>query len=315
MPDDRTPAVRLEQFTVRYGSFTAVDRVSFRMPPGACGLLGRNGAGKSSILKAVLGLVPAAGGRAEILGLDARRDGRLLRDRIGYMAERETLLPGLSGYEAVVLAGRLSGLPALEARQRAHELLFLAGIEEERYRPAGTYSAGLKQRLKLAQALVHDPELLFLDEPTNGLDPNGRAEILDLLRALVRSHGKSLILSSHILPDVEALCDYVVLIDEGRVLEEGPIAALTAAAARVYRLRAHGARGLAAALREAGWLEEELEDGGFRLLLPAGAGTEQVFALVARCGGQVRLFDLERKSLADVFLSALKPDAAQAEAG
>jgi len=303
---DLEPAVRLEDFTIRYGSFTAVDGAAFTMPRGACGLLGKNGAGKSSILKAVLGLIRPSRGRARVLGMDALGEGRRLRDRIGYMAEKETIFPGLSGLEAVILAGRLSGLPPLEARQRAHEVLFLVRIEEERYRKVETYSAGMKQKIKLAQALVHDPELLFLDEPTNGLDPGGRSEILDLLKDLVRKKGKSLILSSHILPDVEKLCAHVVLIDGGKVLREGSIAEMTGAAGRLYRLRLRGGSEVEPALAAEGWLREDLGNGEYRVFLPPEVPAERLFELALANGAQVRLLELERKSLADVFLDAVR---------
>ena len=291
----------LEDYTVRYGRFTAVDRVSFSVPPGACGLLGKNGAGKSSVLKAVLGLLKPSSGTARVLGFDARSEGLRLRDHVGYMPEREASFPGLSGLESVVLAARLSGLPGRQARQRAHEVLYLVGCGEERYRPVGGYSTGMKQRIKLAMALVHDPELLFLDEPTNGLDPGGRAEILSLLGDLV-AKGKSLILSSHILSDVESLCRHVVLIEGGRILAQEPLATFTETAGSFFRVGAHGdlAR-FEARLEELDLLEKDLGKGQFLVHVEDGAAS--LFELAVACDVQIRFLEKDRRSLTDVFLS------------
>jgi ABC-2 type transport system ATP-binding protein len=293
--------VVLQDFTVRYGRFTAVDRVSFSVPPGACGLLGKNGAGKSSVLKAVLGLLKPSSGTARVLGLDAARDGLRLRDLVGYMPEREAAFPGLSGLESAVLAAQLSGLPGREARQRAHEVLFLVGCGEERYRPVGGYSTGMKQRVKLAMALVHDPVLLFLDEPTNGLDPGGRSEILALLGDLV-DKGKSLILSSHILSDVESLCEHVVLIDGGRILAQEPLETFTASAGSFFRVGVHGnVHRFEAKMRELGRLETDLGKGQYLVQADGAAGA--LFEIAFCCEVQIRFLEKDRRSLTDVFLS------------
>ncbi len=297
------PTVVLEDFTVRYGRFTAVDRVSFSVPPGACGLLGKNGAGKSSVLKAVLGLLKPSSGRARVLGFDAQREGLRLRDHVGYMPEREASFPTLSGLESVILAARLSGLPGREGRQRAHEVLFLVGCGEERYRPVGGYSTGMKQRIKLAMALVHDPALLFLDEPTNGLDPGGRAEILALLRDLV-DKGKSLILSSHILSDVEGLCEHVVLIDAGRILAQEPLSTFTATAGSALRVGVHGdLLRFQARLTELDLLEKDLGKGQFLVRDDGEPGS--LFGVAMSCGVQIRFLEKDRRSLTDVFLSTV----------
>ncbi|MDP6423368.1 MAG: ABC transporter ATP-binding protein [Planctomycetota bacterium] len=304
---ESSPAVALTDYTVRYGSHVAVHSATFSMPRGACGLLGKNGAGKSSILKAVLGLIRPAGGTGSVLGLEVRSQGAEVRDRIGYMPEKETSLPGLSGLDMVILAGGLSGLPAAVAKQRAHEVLWLVGLEESRYRKVEGYSLGMKQRVKLATALVHDPELLFLDEPTNGLDPKGRQEILELLGDLVQKKGKSLILSSHILPDVEEICDHVVLLDEGRVIGQGPLAELTKEAGRYYTLRVQGDTvACHAALDAAGLLREVPEQAGtFRVYLAADQQPDVVFHLVQQCASQVRLLEPQRRTLSEAFLDAV----------
>src|SRR5215510_3128345 len=213
--------VELTDVVIRYGRHTAVAGVSVTFPAGAVGLLGRNGAGKSSILKALLGLVRPASGRMRILDLPENAPPEEIRARVGYMPERDCHLPGLNGFEMVSLLGRLSGLPERDAYRRAHEVLYLCGLDEQRYRPVSGYSAGMRQKVKLASALVHDPQVLFLDEPTNGLDPGGRQEMLELVRQLSRELGKSVVLSTHILQDVEAICDAVVVLDGGRVVAQG----------------------------------------------------------------------------------------------
>ena len=298
--------IELRGFTVRYGSFTAVDQASFKVPPGACGLLGKNGAGKSSILKAILGLIRPAAGTARVMEFDALTQGLQLRDRVGYMPEREASFPGLTGLETVLLAGQLSGLPRIKARQRAHEVLFLVSIDEERYRLLKTYSTGMKQKISLALALVHDPMLLFLDEPTNGLDPDGRKEMLEILASLVRDKGKSLILSSHILSDVEDLCSHVVLLDQGRVIREGPIEELTQGTGRVYKVSVAGDReAFVASLRAAHMLQGQGENGLLELVLPESDTPERIFRLAKAASCQIRHLEADRKTLLDVFLHSV----------
>lgn len=302
--------VTLDEYTVRYGKFTAVDRATFSMPPGACGLLGKNGAGKSSILKAILGLVEPAGGSARVLGLDAATEPKQLRDRVGYMPEKEAYLPGLSGLDSVILAGRLSGLPAGDAKQRAHEVLWLVGLGEARYRDVATYSLGMKQKIKLATALVHDAQLLFLDEPTNGLDPDGRTEILDLLRDLVRVKGKSLILSSHILSDVESLCENAVLIEGGRVIAQGRIEDLTRGVGRAFELVVAGEPGpVARRFAEIGMLDGDPDADVLKLRLTDEQTTSLVFDVLRQAGARVQRFEPARRSLSDVFLDSVSADA------
>lgn len=311
MPETANAAVvSLRDYTVRYGAFTAVNGATFDMPRGACGLLGKNGAGKSSILKAVLGLIRPAAGSARVLGLDAAADGMQLRDRIGYMPEKEAALPRLTGLDMVVLAGRLSGLPPRVAKQRAHEVLYLVGMDESRYRPVDGYSLGMKQKAKLATALVHDPDLLFLDEPTNGLDPKGRAEILDLLRDLVTKKEKSLILSSHILSDVESLCHDVVVIDGGRILRQASVDELTEQSGRSFDVRVRGdLEVFRTHLESAGILRAEPEAEVFQVFLENEEGTDIVFRLAQRANCSVRAFEPRRRSLEDVFIDAVHEDA------
>ena len=213
------PMIETEALTKRYGSVTALTELTVDVEPGVIGLVGANGAGKSTLIKILLG--PAArrpSGRATVLGLDVATDGAAIRERVGYMPEHDCLPPDVSATEFVVHMARMSGLPPAAARERAADTLRHVGLYEERYRPIGGYSTGMKQRVKLAQALVHDPQLVLLDEPTNGLDPAGRDDMLGLIRRIGTEFGISVLVTSHLLGELERVCDHVVVIDGGRLL-------------------------------------------------------------------------------------------------
>src|SRR5437763_9561760 len=231
------PVVTLDTVTVMYGRNAALRDVTAAFAGGAVGLLGPNGAGKSTMIKSLLGFVAPDRGQMRVLGLDVARSPLEIRARVGYMPETDGHIPGMNAVSFVAYCGELAGLPRVDAMQRAHEVLFYVGLGEARYRNVETYSTGMKQRIKLAQALVHDPDLLFLDEPTNGMDPKGRDEMLELVRDLAHNKGMHLILSSHLLPDVEYTCDSVVVIDKGTVATAGPIDALKQPRGRVFELR------------------------------------------------------------------------------
>ena len=296
--------VALDNVVIRYGSHLAVDGVSVVFPAGAVGLLGSNGAGKSSILKALLGLVRPSSGHMQILDLPAGARPDEIRSRIGYMPERDGHLPSLTGFEMVSLLGRLSGMPARVAYRRAHEVLYLVGLEEQRYRPVAGYSTGMRQKVKLAQALVHDPQLLFLDEPTNGLDPGGREEMLRIVRQLTSEFGKSVVLSTHILSDVEAVCESVVVLEQGRLKVAGPLSELTEVADEVFTLRVEP-RDLVLPLQPGqGVSAESLGEGRYRVRITAVESLNVLFAAVVASGGEVRAFIRERRSLEDVLLGA-----------
>jgi ABC-2 type transport system ATP-binding protein len=212
--------IATESLSKRFPRVTALDRLSVDIGPGVTGLVGANGAGKSTLIKILLGLSPATEGRAEVLGLDVAdpSSGRAIRERVGYMPEHDCLPPDVSATEFVVHMARMSGLPPTAARERTADTLRHVGLYEERYRPIGGYSTGMKQRVKLAQALVHDPELVFLDEPTNGLDPVGRDDMLGLIRRIHTDFGISVLVTSHLLGELERTCDHVVVIDGGKLL-------------------------------------------------------------------------------------------------
>src|SRR5229473_742296 len=216
MPEVTAPLVEFRDLAVSYGLVPALAGVSGAFPAGPTGLLGPNGAGKTTLLKTLLGFLEPDRGVINAFGLDPTKRPLDVRRRIGYMPEVDCHLPGMTAGAFVAFAGELSGLPRDEAVSRAHEVLYYVGLGEARYRRVDTYSTGMKQRVKLAQALVHDPDLLLLDEPTNGLDPSGRDEMLELVRDLARNKGVNVLVSSHLLPDVEFTCDHVVVMDKGR---------------------------------------------------------------------------------------------------
>lgn len=220
--------IRTDGLTRRFGAVTAVEDLTVDVRPGVTGLVGANGAGKSTLLKILLGLLAPTSGGAQVLDHDVVTDGPAIRERVGYMPEHDCLPPDVSATEFVVHLGRMSGLPTTAARERAADTLRHVGLYEERYRPMGGYSTGMKQRVKLAQALVHDPALVLLDEPTNGLDPAGRDDMLELIRRVRTDFGISVVVTSHLLGELERVCDAIVVIDGGRLLRHSTTADVTA---------------------------------------------------------------------------------------
>ena len=244
--------ITTDGLTKRYGQVTALTDLTVEIEAGVVGLIGANGAGKSTLIKLVLGLLPVTAGSATVLGLDITTDGASIRERVGYMPEHDCLPPDVSATELVVHMARMSGLTRTAARERAADTLRHVGLYEERYRPIGGYSTGMKQRVKLAQALVHDPELVLLDEPTNGLDPAGRDEMLGLIRRIGTDFGISVLVASHLLGELERVCDHVVVIDAGRLLRSSSTADITAASPLIAVEVTERADELAAVLRKAG---------------------------------------------------------------
>jgi len=308
---DSDPIVTLANVTVTYGRQQALADVTTTFLPGAVGLLGPNGAGKSTMIKSLLGFVAPSQGRMHVLGLDVATSPIEIRARIGYMPENDAHIPGMNAVSFVAYCGELAGLPRSDSMQRAHEVLFYVGLGEARYRNVETYSTGMKQRIKLAQALVHDPDLLFLDEPTNGMDPKGRDEMLELVRDLAHNKGVNLILSSHVLPDVEYTCDSVVVMDKGRVAASGPIAALKQPRGRMYELRVKTPVDLETffgRLRAAGLECHSTDEDIVRVFVPGDGGARQLFALAAAEGAQVRHLRPSVPTLEDVFAQSVGQD-------
>lgn len=209
--------IELRNVTKDYGSFRALSNVDLTIRPGITGLLGPNGAGKSTLIKVLLGLVKITVGEGQVLGFPIRTSADQIRTHIGYMPEDDCYVHGLSGIETMQVVAQLSRFPATEALRRGHEILDFCGMGQERYRPVETYSTGMRQKLRFAMSIVHDPKLLILDEPTSGLDPEEREAMLNRIRILARQFGKSVILCTHILPDVQVVCDHVVILAGGSV--------------------------------------------------------------------------------------------------
>ena len=210
-----------------YGQVKALDMLDLRVESGIIGLVGANGAGKSTLIKILLGVIPPTSGSASVLGMDVIRDGPSIRRVVGYMPEHDCLPPDVGATEFVSHMARISGLPRSAARERTAEVLRHVGLYEERYRQIGGYSTGMKQRVKLAQALVHDPKLLLLDEPTNGLDPAGRDEMLDLIKRTGTEFGIAVVVASHLLGEIEQVCTFMLAIDAGHLLQAAPISRFT----------------------------------------------------------------------------------------
>ena len=311
MPGEgRSPLIELENVTKRFKDAHALRGVTAKFDGRLIGLLGPNGAGKSTLMKGLLGLTPIEG-KARVLGLDPQREGFAIRDRVGYMPESDAFLADLNAVETVVYAGELSGLPRAAAMVRAHGALDLAGLEDKRYLPVAGYSTGMRQRVKIAAALVHDPELLFLDEPTNGLDPAGREAMLEMIASLPAKRNLSVILSTHLLPDVERLCDQVVVLHEGMLRFSGSVAGMTAASGppRVEVRVKDGEDRLIAALVAAG-AAAELDGEALAVTLPEGADAALVFRAARAAGVQVRGIRPRTQTLEAAFLKAIAPGAA-----
>lgn len=290
----------------QYGELRALGPLTVEVPKGAVGLLGPNGAGKTTLIKTLLGLIPPTQGEARVLGLRVRHQSQDIRQRVGYMPELEAQITQMSGLQYVAYAGELAGLPRRDAQQRAHEILDYVGLDEERYRNVETYSTGMRQRAKLAQAIVHDPRLVFLDEPTNGLDPKGRDEMLQLIRDLAYKRGMAVILSSHLLPDVEFVCGWVVVLNKGQVAASGSIEQLKRRDMARYTVRVKGDEaGFVERLQRAGCQTQVDEEGMLHVGLPATRDANLLLDIAIQARVQLRHFHPERSTLEDVFMKTV----------
>jgi ABC-2 type transport system ATP-binding protein len=305
--------IELRDVSKRYDAIEALSSVTAAIDGRVIGLLGPNGSGKSTLLKCLLGLIPFAG-HAEVLGLSPHASAFSIRDRVGYMPEMDSYLPDMNAVELCAYAAELSGLPRSEAMQRAHAALYYAGLEDKRYLKVEGYSTGLKQRVKLAQALVHDPDLLFLDEPTNGLDPKARDEMLELIAELPGRRDCAIVLSTHLLRDVERVCDHAVILHRGRLRFCGAIDGMRAGqgSGRVVEVEVKaGGDALAAALERAGCQVAVQSVVHLTVTLPSAesaAGPESaestrfLFARARDAGVQIRRLEAQRESLEAAFL-------------
>lgn len=286
-----------------YGAIHALRGVTLRLEPGTIGLVGNNGAGKSTLMKILLGLLRPDSGGGTILGCDLKNSAGELRGRVGYMTEAAGTVPILKGVEFVTLSGDLYGMPHRDAQRRAHEVLYYCGLGELRYRRLEEYSAGNLQRLKLAAALVHDPELLLLDEPTAGLDPAGRSAFLRLLEDLIAETKKSILLSTHLLGDIERLCAQVVVLHRGQVVRSGSMDDLRQIIDNRYELRWQGANApFLAALRTAGVeIAESTQAGRGIATVPPQWSTAQFFRLAQESGVVLTALKAEEEDLERMF--------------
>jgi ABC-2 type transport system ATP-binding protein len=292
--------------TKTYGNIRALNNLSLTVPVGAIGLLGPNGSGKTTMIRTLLGLIPVDSGSGEVLGMDFRQRQRDIRRKVGFAPEDECLFPHIVGVEFVAYAGELVGMSSGDSLQRAHEVLDYVGLGEARYRFVETYSTGMKQRLKLASAIVHDPLLLIMDEPTNGMDPAGRQEILDLAYDLAHNKGMNLLFSSHLLPDVEAVCDYVIVLGSGKLLAQGQIQELKQLHEQMYEVRLKAdMKPFAARLAELG-CNAETHDDLLRVRIPAGQSQQLLWNLAAERNEQIRYLRPQRSTLEEIFLSAVE---------
>lgn len=302
------PLVSIRNLTVKYGAFTALNDFSCDIEEGCTGLLGPNGAGKTTLLKTILGFVKPATGSGEILGLDLLQGNREIRQKVGLMPEQDCHIPGLTAVGFVAYAGELAGMPADQALRRAHEVLEYAGLGEARYRNVETFSTGMKQRIKLAQAMIHGPKLLLLDEPTNGLDPKGREEMLDLIKDISHGKGVNVLISSHLLPDIERVCDRVVVVMKGQLATSGMIKDLKSieGAPLEVDLR-ESSEAFSTHLTSIGASVIPMSYSTYRIQM---AGSHQntiskILQVADESGAQVRGIKLAERSLEEVFLSAV----------
>ena len=302
-------SIEVKNLSFRYGKITALDDVTLKLGAGAVGLLGPNGAGKSTLLRILLGFLVPEKGEGTVLGYDIRREQDNIRRSVGYMPEDDCFIAGMDAVTFTAYFGELSGMPREEAMKRAHEVLFYVGLEEARYRLLDTYSAGMKQRLKMAQALVHDPKLLFLDEPTSNLDPQGRDEVLELIADVASHKDIQVLLSSHILADIETLCASVVILNKGKVAAEGRLEDLRVTDLSLYELKIKGDGG--AFLKDLEAMKcrvEETEDKLIKVYMPADRNRMEIFRAAARTGVQIRYFVMSRTSLEDLFAQVVGVD-------
>ena len=289
--------------TKHYGPVKALDQLDLMVEPGIIGLVGANGAGKSTLLKILLGLLSPTSGRATVLGMDTVRETRAIRQVVGYMPEHDCLPPDVGATDFVTHMARISGLPRTAARERTAEVLRHVGLYEERYRQIGGYSTGMKQRVKLAQALVHDPKVLLLDEPTNGLDPSGRDEMLDLIKRTGTDFGITVVVASHLLGEIEQVCGYLLAIDAGHLLQAAPISHFTQRTPVLAVEVEEGAARLAAALSSRG--ARARQDGNRVLVaIESDALYDSVRDLVADLALPLIRIQQERGRLEDLFRDA-----------
>jgi ABC-2 type transport system ATP-binding protein len=306
------PVVELQGLEVKLGGRPILQGLDAKLTGRCIGLLGPNGAGKTTLLHTLLGFYPISGGSARVFGHDVRSETRAIRSLMGYMPENDAFIPGMTAVRFVRLMAELSGLPKAQAIERAHEVLFYVGLGEARYRPVEGYSLGMKQLAKLAQALAHSPRLVFLDEPTNGLDPVARQRMLRLIKDITEAGGVRVILSSHLLRDVEECCDEVIVLKAGKVAVTCNLEEERRANRNFLELELRTADGgnadpgFVQALEALGAEIAPALRGRLKLVLPEGVQVRDLYRLAAERKVQIRRLDYKRDSLEDIFLKAME---------
>lgn len=301
--------VEVKDLHFNYGKVKALDGVNLKLPGGAIGLLGPNGAGKSTLIKILLGFLTPDKGEGLVLGYDIKKQQSSIRRYVGYMPESDCLIPGMDAVSFTSYLGELSGMPRQEAMKRAHEVLFYVGLEESRYRNLETYSSGMKQRLKLAQAIVHDPKIIFLDEPTSGLDPRGRIEILDLIMDISSKKDIQVLISSHILSDIESVCSYVVILTKGELASQGKISDLKQINYSLYEIKAfENVERFIDGLRNIGCKVEQTTDKLIKVYLPPEKNPQDIISIAVEEKTQIRHFVKSQTSLEDIFAEVVGVD-------
>jgi ABC-2 type transport system ATP-binding protein len=301
--------VELDGLGVRLAGRPILEDLRGSVSGRAIGLLGPNGAGKTTLLHTLLGFHPASEGTARVLGEDIRSGSKAIRSMVGYMPENESFVPGINAVHFVRLMAELSGLPPSAAMERAHESLFYVGLGEARYRKMETFSLGMKQRVKLAQALVHAPKLVILDEPTNGLDPPARHKMIRLIKEIAESGEVRLILSSHLLGDVEECCDAALVLKNGRIAANCDLEEERRANRKFLELETHGDNGaFAEAVGSLGCEWATQGNGRLKMVLSNGVEIRDLYRIAAERDVQIRRLNYKRDSLQDIFLKAMEDD-------
>ncbi|MFC2158802.1 ABC transporter ATP-binding protein [Acidobacteriota bacterium] len=292
-----------------YGRIQALAGVDVSLPGEAVGLLGPNGAGKSTLIRVLLGFLSPDRGEGRIFGFNIKTQQSMIRRHVGYMPEDECFIPGMDAVSFTSYMGELSGMPRQESMKRAHEVLYYVGLDESRYRLIETYSAGMRQRLKLAQAIVHDPKLLFLDEPTSGLDPHGRKEILELITDISSKKNIQVMISSHILTDIEQTCKYVVILNKGQIASQGQISDLTQVNFSLFEIKVKGdSTGFVGRLQGVGCKVDEMEEGMLKVYMPPELSSRMIFQIAAESQAQIRHFIKSQSTLEDLFAQVVGVD-------
>jgi ABC-2 type transport system ATP-binding protein len=303
------PVIEVRGLRKQFKKFIALDQIDLAIPRASVGLLGANGAGKSTLIKTLLGLIKPTSGSASVVGFDTQTQGTRVREHVGYMPEADALPMATTAADFVSHMAEMSGLPTRAARQRAADVLYQVGLSEERYRLIKGFSTGMKQRVKLAQAIVHDPQLVFLDEPTAGLDPKGREEMLELVERIYKSLGIAVVFSSHILEDIELVCDYVVILDGGRLMTSQPLGGIGDVLGEVTVRIDGNLDQFGAKLGEFGVTTRHAEDDGGNAELIVTANDERVFDLIRDVAVHqdvpIRALRSRSKSLEDIYLSTV----------